>query len=284
MWTWPFVISTIFHIVLFVALYFHQNLQSKQSRFQAINIEMLEPVPQVKASRPGFGQITKGSQKKPTLQLFPSYSSSLHKAFSRPADQFQNESKSANYYPEFDSAGGLSVTQIGSIKSLWNEVDKAIEDNPYLSEFGHTGSVLLRFEMTPEGKIADRTLRVEARNPILKVIALRALRKALRNEKQQLRLPPNNIVLTAQFTWSDYETCRSLKGTYRNSLNFCSYAENKLKNFSKKEKALTYLSSLQYGFSAGDEIKKYNQEQSRHKNGFDPFEHYRRDPDWETGS
>lgn len=69
-----------------------------------------------------------------------------------------------------------------------------IVDNPFLSEFGYTGTVTLRFEMTPEGKIADRTLRVDARNPVLRVIALRALRKALRNEENELRLPPESIL------------------------------------------------------------------------------------------
>ena len=252
----------------------------------AIEIEVTDRIPTtVNESASTFTPLKKktGPQKKGPVQLFPSYTAVLKKVRSRPVENFDEES-SAGKYPEFDSAGGLSMHQLGFVSSLWNEVDKAIVNSPYLSEYGHTGKVYLKFEVTPEGKIADSTLRVDAKDGVLKVIALRALRKALRNENKELRLPNQNIKLTAQFNWENYEICQRLKGTYRNSLNFCSYAENKLKNFTKKEKAMTYLSSLAYGFGALDEIEKYNREEMHSQNKFDPFEEYRRDPDWTTGT
>lgn len=281
--SWPIGISAFVHIVLFSFLYWKQTSKPDLLVFTPLQIEIIENTSLPDLTEPAIGKNKNSFKERSTPQLFPSYSNMFKKIPTQIDEHFANDS-STSHFPEFDSAAGLSMAQLGSIRSLWNEVDKAIVDNPYLSEFGYTGTVILKFELTPQGQIADRTLRVDARNPILKVLALRALRKALRNENNELRLPSENILLTAQFSWSSYENCRRLKGTFRKSLSFCKYAENKLKDFSTKEKSLTYLSSLRYGFGALEEIEKYNREESRRKTNFDPFEEYRRDPDWTTGT
>ena len=280
------VFSALVHVVIFVAFLLKTLNDKTPVPLTAIEIEVTDQIP----SSATESALTQNQMKKKTrsrkpgpLQLFPSYTTVLKKVLNRPVDHFSDESASGDY-PEFDSAGGLSTQQLGFVSSLWNEVDKAIVNSPYLSEYGHTGKVFLKFEVTPDGKIADSTLRVDAQDPVLKVIALRAVRKALRNDKRELRLPPKNMKLTAQFAWANYDTCRRSKGTYRNSLSFCSYAENNLRNFTKKEKALTYLNALAYGFGALEEIEKYNREEMHSQNKFDPFEEYRRDPDWTTGT
>lgn len=281
--SWPFVISAFVHIGLFSFFFFKKDSIQKNQNFAPVEITVVDKPVLASTTQTAKSKTRSTSKSKSPVQLFPSYGNVLGKVLTQKTEAF-TESGGSEYYPEFDSAAGMSVGQIGSIQSLWSEVDKVIEHNPYLSEFGYTGTVSLRFELTNKGLIVDNSLRVDAKNPILKVIALRALRKALKNEKNELRLPPGNIVLTTQFTWSDYQTCRRLRGIYRKTLSFCNYAENKINDFTKSEKAMTYLKSLSYGFGAMEEIEKYHREEFRKKAKFDPFEQYRRDPDWTTGS
>jgi hypothetical protein len=88
-------------------------------------------------------------------------------------------------------------------------------------------------------------------------------------------------VIQARFSWSGYRMCESLRGIRGRNLSFCHYAENKRKTFSAEERAVTYAKGiLQNGPWAYEEIQKYRREERRRRSQFDPFEEYRRDPDW----
>lgn len=183
----------------------------------------------------------------------------------------------------FTDFQNMNMSQIKFIKSLYRQIDNSIIDSPYLSEYGHVGQVFLRFELSAEGKIIETTLNAKADDNILKVIAARAVRKAIKNDSQELVLPTQKVQIQTRFSWADKNACKDLKGIHQNYLSFCKYGEDKRKQFTSGEKASTYLSSLAYGFGAIDEIKKYKNEEKRKKSNFDPFEEMRRDPDFNLG-
>lgn len=138
----------------------------------------------------------------------------------------------------------------------------------------------LRKEINRDGLLLDSSLRACGADGVLKVLAVKAIRKALFNEHHEIRFPAEDQTFYAQFTWSDHETCKSLQGINKSFLSFCHYAENKAKTFSNGERASTYLKSLKYGLGAIEEIKEYNREELHRKNQFDPFINLKNDPDW----
>jgi hypothetical protein len=89
---------------------------------------------------------------------------------------------------------GLSRPQVDFITTLWGQIDQAIEENPFLSEYNHTGHVFLRFEIDESGHLAPRSLVAKAADRVLKVIAARAVRKAIRNERGELHFPGRRLV------------------------------------------------------------------------------------------
>lgn len=175
--------------------------------------------------------------------------------------------------------GILSAGESRFINSLWRMVDQYIEENPFLSEYNQTGKVSLRFDIDEAGRLTQ--LQATAANRVLKVIATRAVRKAVLNETGDISFPPRKMSIRADFHWSSYEACRSLRGPSGRSLSFCHYAENKRKNFSAGERMGTWVGAIaQHGPWAYEEIQKYNRQERRRKSQFNPFRKYELDPDW----
>ncbi len=180
---------------------------------------------------------------------------------------------------ELSSAEGLSAAQSKFIKSIWRMIDQYIEENPFLSEYNHTGKVFLRFEVDEKGRLLS--LQASAMDRVLKVIATRAVRKALRNETGDVHFPDRRMALHARFSWAGYQACNSLRGHQASFLSFCHYAENKRKSFSSGEKTAVWTGAIiNHGPWAYEEIKKYRREESRRKSQFNPFRKYELDPDW----
>lgn len=181
---------------------------------------------------------------------------------------------------EIHSFENIPPERIIFAKSLWKEIDQSILEPEYLSEYNHTGKVHIFFQINQEGHLLESSLRACGWDSVLKVLAARALRKALRNGKNEIHFSKENLTFYAQFTWSDYETCKSLRGINKNYLSFCHHAKLEAKTFSKSEQISTYLKALQYGTGAIEEIQKYKREESHRKNQFDPFSSLKSDPDW----
>lgn len=184
----------------------------------------------------------------------------------------------------FDPYGGLEMPEIRFVQSLWREIDKAIVSPSYLSEYGHFGKVHFVFDIDTDGSLIEESIRVNAQDKILKVIAARAIRKAVLNANGELPKPRQRTKIFSSFAWSDYQTCANSQGSGKNTLSFCNYAEDKRKQFTTTEKAATYLGALKYGFGAVEEIEKYKREEMRRNTKFNPFEEFERDPDWNLGS
>lgn len=177
------------------------------------------------------------------------------------------------------AAQDLSAGQVDFIVSLWRMIDQYIEENPFLSEYAQTGRVFLRFDIDENGRLCS--MQASAPNRVLKVIAARAVRKAVRNETGDVHFPAERMSVQARFSWSSYQSCQNLRGHRGRYLSFCHYAENKRKKFTGGERAATWAGAIyNNGPWAYEEIKKYNREESRRKSKFNPFEEYERDPDW----
>ncbi|MGE0631282.1 MAG: hypothetical protein AB7O96_02665 [Pseudobdellovibrionaceae bacterium] len=219
---------------------------------------------------------------KPLLDssVIPNSSSAVTPSREQALDWKQASAYFSDPFSDFD---GMDSTKIRFIRALWRQIDNSIMESPYLSEYGHVGKVFFRFEVSEKGELIEKSFKASAPDRILKVIAARAIRKALKNENKELALPPEKMTIHAQFSWEDYEACRQQRGHHQNYLSFCKYGENKWKSFSASEKAKTYLNSLKYGLGAVEEIQKYNREQMRRESQFDPFQEYRRDPDYNLG-
>lgn len=176
-------------------------------------------------------------------------------------------------------------------QELWTQIDNSIYDDPYLSEYGHTGKVYFKFSLTASGDLDQSSLDARAEDGVLKVLAARAIRKALSAENiDRPKLIKTNtekstsLVFNAQFSWASYQDCKLLQGAFSNRLSFCKYAEDKRKSFSAAERTGQYLKALTKGFGAAEEIEKYNREEMHKKTQFDPFDNYRRDPDYNLGN
>lgn len=197
-----------------------------------------------------------------------------------PSDWRDSGSYASNTLNSFE---GLSAAQAKYATTLWRKIDQAVESPSYLSEYNHTGKIHLRFEIDENGFLKEDKLRACGENNVLKVLAVKALRKAILDENKELQNLESNTQFFAQFSWADHQTCRALKGINKNHLSFCHYAENKRKEFTTSEKTATYLKALTYGPGMFEEIEKYQREEKHRKNEFDPFAKLRTDPDWNLG-
>jgi len=180
---------------------------------------------------------------------------------------------------DFSGAGTLTMGQVKYTGYLWRMIDSNIEENPFLSEYNHTGKVSLRFEIDEKGRLLS--LSATAADRVLKVIAARAVRAAIRNEDGHLQLPPKRMWINANFSWSSYQACETLRGHSANNLSFCHYAENKRRKFTAGEKAGTWLGAIAvHGPWAYEAIQEYNRQERHRKDQFNPFRKYELDPDW----
>jgi hypothetical protein len=176
---------------------------------------------------------------------------------------------------------GLSAGQAGFIGALWNMINQYIEENPFLSEYNRAGRVFLRFEIDESGHLERRSFVASANDRVLKVIAARAVRRAIKNERGDITFTGERMVINARFVWTGYQACNNLRGFRGSYLSFCHYGENKAKTFTTAEKVGTYAGEIwNHGPWAYEEIQKYRAEERRRRSDFDPFEEYKRDPDW----
>jgi len=186
-------------------------------------------------------------------------------------------------YDDVSLVGPSTVTmeQAKFLSSVWRMVDQEIWDTPFLSEYNHSGHVFLRFEVDDDGHFESRSMTASGLDRVLKVIAARAVRKAMKNENGDILFPHKKTIINARFSWTGYEACDQLRAIRNNFLSFCHYAENKSKSFSTGERAANTAGAIwNHGPWAVEDIKEYNREERRRNSGFDPFESLKRDPDW----
>lgn len=222
-------------------------------------------------------------KKLPTSEFLPQFSLSPAKRSAAIDAAETPQWSSDDRYNEvsLSSGGKMAAEEIRFIASLYQMIDQAIADNPYLSEYNHTGHVFFHFEVDADDHLDPRTFRASAKDRVLKVIAARAIRAAIRNPTGDVQFLHKRMVLNARFVWTDRASCPSFQGINDQFMSFCHYAENKRKSFSTGEKVKTFAGAIwKNGPWAVEEIQKYNREQRHRQADYDPFDDLRRDPDW----
>lgn len=243
---------------------------------RAISVEFKDSVGVKGASKsPRRSRATKRAQAIPLSALVPRLmlKPPVNQDFTRDPDPIEESGGSSS------ASAGLTAQESRFITALWRMVDQSIEQNPFLSEYNQTGKVSMRFEIDEQGRLTK--LQASAANRVLKVMAARAIRKAILNETGDIQFPPQKMSILADFNWASYEACQSLRGHSGNSLSFCHFAVNKRRKFSTGERVGTWAGAiLNHGPWAYEEIQKYNRQESRRKSHFNPFRKYELDPDW----
>lgn len=274
-----FLFSTLLHLLAGTLVYFGVRLSAdvKNQTLVQLTLENQKTTKTTssKPKRPRFQlrtTLNSGLSKK-SFGLLPSKTSDAQWA---QAEDFQTD--------DIEKFQGLSMKQAQFLKTVWTEINESIVNSPYLAEYGQIGTVQLQFEIDPNGLLIGKTLKAKAENSVLKVLAARSIRKALRSDNLDLSAPNEVVKIFAKFEWTDGIPCDAHQGLNKNYLSFCRVSKSQRKSFSKSEKAAAYLSSLQYGFSAMEAIKEYKKEENRRNTQFDPFQDLKRDLDWNLGS
>ena len=292
----PLLLSLLTHLLILFWLWKGNGLKDyflRDSSLQTVTVSYQESKGSADShkyldnqSRKNWEKIKTRKKKIPLSSLVPHFSIGPSSK-TRPSEPPTSLSswRDSSFYdgigsPHSSQRPNLNVEQISFAQSLWRAVDRNIEENPFLSEYNHTGQAFFRF-MVDEGKLVPGSLHASASDRILKVIAARALRSALDRDNEDVRWTTGSLWINARFSWSDYGACERLRGVDGNNLSFCHYAENKRKSFSVGEKTTTWLGALyQHGPWAYEDIQHYRRQERRRKSKFNPFEQYELDPDW----
>lgn len=272
----PLIASLILHLLVASLLWLQPRVSPKLSSITRVDLAVEFKTRNTAIRRRSHNHIKTLDLKTltPRLRISPSFKQQSED--DQPSIPW-DETQAYDRLSVIDLDGGISAKEDAFIMRLWQLIDREIENNPFLSEYGHTGQVFLKFEI----RNFPKDFLASAQDRVLKVIAARAVRRALKKDSNELKFPKSLTVIQARFTWTNYEACTKLQGHRGHLLSFCHYAENKLKSFSRSEKIGTYTGAvLNHGPWAVQDIKEYNREQSHRKTHFDPFEELKRDPDW----
>ncbi len=284
---WALSLSVILHMVFTATLI---SLGEKQpSALAPLNIEIIEPVqPEHAPIGKKFGPSgpTKSKASLKNLDLSGTHLREVAKrSFEKPKEEISARSwtNSKQYLSnELTQFNDLDREEASFVTVLSQEIDEVIWDSPLLAEYGMSGEVFIQLIPSEKFQWNSDYVKVESSNRVLKVIGLRALRDSFKTVPlAELKKMKKNLHF--RFVWTDNTLCTERKSIQNNSLSFCRKSKSEKPTFSAGEKTAEYISSLQYGFGAIEEIKKYNRKQMRRETEFDPFQNFKNDPAWNWG-
>jgi hypothetical protein len=281
-----FLLSLGLHALLGAVFFFVEFKESMPKR-EVIQFEIQAPTPpkdfaaqsQGQAQPVGRGHKAKGSN----LNLF----GTGYIADSKLTDQMGADRPSADYADHAnyigDAEGFISDgNQWSYFQQVFKKIDEQLLFDSLLAQYGHFGNVYVEFEVDEKGYFVERGLKVTADDAILKVHALRALIRGLRESFDKTKWNPTgkSQVFQAQFSF--------IQGHYGdNSKKQTAFAKPVLK-FTRataekpiptnlKEQLLT--GGVDYDlFAAAERWQKYNKRKKLREQEFDPFSTYKADP------
>ncbi len=176
-------ISTILHLLLLFVV----SQISIQKPIENISIEVLQrPAQPISTKLKVKSQSTASLQtKKINPFLFKSYlentSTIADSANKSPHSNYggNTEWKESYFYLSdgMTDYNDISTPDVHFLQSFWQQVDTNIENNPFLSEYGHVGTIFFQFNLNEKGELINESLKVSSMDSVLKVIAIRAIRK-----------------------------------------------------------------------------------------------------------
>lgn len=169
-------------------------------------------------------------------------------------------------------------------QALYSRIDSFVLFDSLLAQYSHFGVVFVEFQVEPTGVLLGTSLRTSAEDPILKVHALRALRKALSNpllaELRSHELKP----LTFKAKFEFLSGSREINFEKQKAFNHQTFVFSRAT--SEKPQSTDLSEHLLNGgvgldpFAVADAWEKYNKHEYRQNTQVDPFESYRRDSDY----
>ncbi|MGE9745456.1 energy transducer TonB family protein [Bdellovibrio bacteriovorus] len=165
-------------------------------------------------------------------------------------------------------------------REVFRRIDSELMFDSILAQYNHFGTVMLQFEVDEKGYLLEKSLRASSEDPILKVHAVRAVRKALTEKFQELKWSSENTIFQAKFEFLSDSP----------SLNFRKQREfgKPVLNFTRATKEKPVATNLQDhllnggidydAFAMVERWQKYNKKKRLDVGEYDPFAHYRKDP------
>jgi hypothetical protein len=167
---------------------------------------------------------------------------------------------------------------------LHERIDSHLLFDSLLAQWSHFGVVYVQFRVNRDGTLKNDNLKVVAEDDVLKVHVMRALRKAL-----GVPIDPNKWLVgeDSLIIYSKFEFMQN--GPDWNRLKQKTFTKNALvfRRATMESPIPTNLKDhllsggISYDpFAMYDRWQKYNKKQYHKQTEFDPFESYRRDPDY----
>lgn len=281
------LLSLGLHALLGAAFYF-ASFNHDVPKIEVIQFEIQTPPAKPKLDFAGTTPTTtrKASasvkSKRSNLNLFGSGyvtdSNVKNKNSERPVADYTDH---ANYIG--DAEGFISDgNQWSYFQQVFKKIDEQLLFDSLLAQYGHFGNVYVEFEVDEKGHFVQSGLKVTADDAILKVHALRALIKGLRESFDKTKWNPTgkSQIFQAHFSFL-YEKYGD------NTKKQTAFAKPVLK-FTRTTGEQTIPTNLQdhlltggidYDlFAAAERWQKYNKRKKLREQEFDPFSTYKSDP------
>lgn len=191
--------------------------------------------------------------------------------------------ESSNYEASADSFLA-NTDQWSYFQQVFQRIDQQLIFDSLLAQYNHFGYVYVEFEVGPDGRFVDKSLKVSAIDSILKVHALKALRKGLIEEFPSEKWNPDGKSVRFQAKFEFLEGSENLNFTKQKDfgkakLVFRRASSEKPIPNSLKEQLLT--GGISHDpFAMAERWEKYNKKKRLKDGDFDPFAPYRADPDY----
>lgn len=165
-------------------------------------------------------------------------------------------------------------------REVFRRIDSELMFDSILAQYNHFGTVMLQFEVDEKGYLLEQSLRAFSEDAVLKVHAVRAVRKALTEKFQEPKWSTENTIFQAKFEFLQDSP----------SLNFRKQREfgKPVLNFTRATKEKPVATNLQDHLLSGgidydafamvERWQKCNKRKRLAVGEYDPFAHYRKDP------
>ncbi|MCC2679050.1 MAG: hypothetical protein K0R29_1626 [Pseudobdellovibrio sp.] len=167
-------------------------------------------------------------------------------------------------------------------KEIYTKVDSNLNFDSILAQYNHFGRVYVQFELDEKGILKTENLKVDAKDSILKVHVLRAIKKSFSAENALLNSAKGDKGLLYQarfdFNFGNYQQNFSKQREFgRPVFSFRRFTEEKPVPEELLEQLLTGGVSPNIS-SMYERWQKYNEKKRRKAVEFDPFSSYKNDP------
>ncbi|ASD62163.1 hypothetical protein [Bdellovibrio bacteriovorus] len=165
-------------------------------------------------------------------------------------------------------------------REVFKRIDSELMFDSILAQYNHFGTVMLQFEVDAKGYLLEKSLRAFSEDAVLKVHAVRAVRKALKEQFNELKWSSESTIFQAKFEFlSDSHSLnfRKQREFGKPVLNFTRATQEKPVATNLQDHLLS--GGIHYDpFALADRWQKYNKRKRLAVGEYDPFAHYRKDP------